>query len=419
MVKKQQNPRKRGNGEGSYYYDASKKLHVYAYYSNSGERRYLRAKKVPLLKAKVADMEAERSKGRVDPNVTLSDWADRWLETYKKGNVLDTTYATSYESQVNNHIKPHFGKDAVIAIKSIHIQEYLNTLAGYSLSMIDKITHALNGIFETAIDNDIILKNPMRNLSIPEGAEPKEKRAYSADQKELIIRYAKKQKTGAQIILFLETGARLEESLAWRWCDVDLLHCVIYVNHAVKSNGKGACYLGPPKNKSSKRAIPFGRLVKNTLIRLHHVPRPLKPVPSKKVYYSKTELPRRDERFLFPNQKGGFKNPNNYRNREYKRFFEELNASLQENKLGELPLLTPHELRHTFGTLLRRRGVDPLTIARVMGHSTSRTTEKTYLHDDTEYLRSIVVKDIVAPPRGAVRGAVRSIFEPYQDRKAK
>ena len=45
-----------------------------------------------------------------------------------------------------------------------------------------------------------------------------------------------------------------------------------------------------------------------------------------------------------------------------------------------------HALRHTYGTRAIRRGVDSITLAKLMGHSSTRTTEK-YVHLDTTDLR--------------------------------
>lgn len=52
-----------------------------------------------------------------------------------------------------------------------------------------------------------------------------------------------------------------------------------------------------------------------------------------------------------------------------------------------LPTLTPHELRHTFGTLLRENNVDIYTIQKVMGHSDISVTCSIYVHNDIEVLR--------------------------------
>jgi site-specific recombinase XerD len=51
-----------------------------------------------------------------------------------------------------------------------------------------------------------------------------------------------------------------------------------------------------------------------------------------------------------------------------------------------IPILNPHELRHTYGTLLKNKGVDVYTIQKLMGHSEIGTTE-IYIHDDIDALK--------------------------------
>lgn len=51
------------------------------------------------------------------------------------------------------------------------------------------------------------------------------------------------------------------------------------------------------------------------------------------------------------------------------------------------PILTPHELRHTYGTLLRESGVDIYTIQKVMGHSDISVTADIYVHNDIKVLK--------------------------------
>lgn len=56
---------------------------------------------------------------------------------------------------------------------------------------------------------------------------------------------------------------------------------------------------------------------------------------------------------------------------------------------GELPMLirtfTPHELRHTFCTLLYQAGVDVMTAKDQMGHSDISVTMGIYTHLDAQY----------------------------------
>jgi integrase len=44
------------------------------------------------------------------------------------------------------------------------------------------------------------------------------------------------------------------------------------------------------------------------------------------------------------------------------------------------PKAKPHELRHTFASLMIARGVTPLRLAKWMGHSDPMTTMRIYAH---------------------------------------
>lgn len=52
--------------------------------------------------------------------------------------------------------------------------------------------------------------------------------------------------------------------------------------------------------------------------------------------------------------------------------------------------LYPHECRHTFATLLHKRGVDAKTIAELMGHTDYSVDAETYIHVDNEELKKAV-----------------------------
>ena len=56
----------------------------------------------------------------------------------------------------------------------------------------------------------------------------------------------------------------------------------------------------------------------------------------------------------------------------------------------ELPRLTPHATRHTFASLLHKKGADKWDIQRLMGHSSLEVTNKVYTHVDIEQLQNAV-----------------------------
>lgn len=56
------------------------------------------------------------------------------------------------------------------------------------------------------------------------------------------------------------------------------------------------------------------------------------------------------------------------------------------------PPVTFHELRHTYASMLAQRGVDLLTISKLLGHADTRITSKHYAHLCDETLRAAVAK---------------------------
>ena len=55
-----------------------------------------------------------------------------------------------------------------------------------------------------------------------------------------------------------------------------------------------------------------------------------------------------------------------------------------------IPPLTSHQLRHTYGTWLRRHGVDIHSIAKILGHKSIDVTGNTYVHNELATLRRAI-----------------------------
>lgn len=65
---------------------------------------------------------------------------------------------------------------------------------------------------------------------------------------------------------------------------------------------------------------------------------------------------------------------------------------------SDLPRLTAHELRHTYGTNLRRRRVDIYSIQKIMGHRVIKMTSEIYVHNEVDELKKAID---LADQRGA------------------
>ncbi len=58
--------------------------------------------------------------------------------------------------------------------------------------------------------------------------------------------------------------------------------------------------------------------------------------------------------------------------------------------------------RHSFGSQLIDKGANPYRVSKLMGHSSMKTTEKYYIHNDIKSLRTdlekLSLKNVVAVP---------------------
>ncbi len=57
----------------------------------------------------------------------------------------------------------------------------------------------------------------------------------------------------------------------------------------------------------------------------------------------------------------------------------------------DIPILSPHELRHTRATLWIAQGIDPYMVARLLGHSDLKMLTKIYDHTSPETLRNALL----------------------------
>ena len=291
---------------------------------------------------------------------TFSSWAIKWLETYKKGNVKPHTYKWTYETNVTNHFIPYFNNAKLCDIKQIDIQAYFNTKTDLAITTLQKQKMILYSIFDAAIDNDMCYKNPVKSIKLTSQKAEYKKRWYTKAQSEKLIAYCLKENTkySKAVYLLLSLGLRKGELLGLKWCDIDFENKVVNVKRAVEPDTKGEPKDGELKSKSAMRQIPFD--------------------------YDDILAD-----FLSTNVSNGYViagNANGYTpiptfDTCYKEFMSKATTILG------IPYMTPHELRHTYGSVLREKGLDLYSISKLMGHSDSQITEKHYIGNDIAVLR--------------------------------
>ena len=296
----------------------------------------------------------------VDKKMTFGEWAEVWLETYKKPHVTKGTFELTYIFPLRSHVLPHFGNADMMEIRNADIQAFISKKSHLSESSLKKMILAMSQIFDAAIDNDLCYKNPCKKIKIRSEYESEARRHYNDEEIKIVCEHTRM----PEIIVMLKTGLRRGEILGLMWSDIDFDECTISVRRSVANvpnKGEQLTEILPPK-KNSYRTIPISADLAKIISRIQ-----------KKSMY------------IFPDMSGNIYNPNSWSSkfrREMKRLYE---------VTGVRPLRA-HELRHTAGTALSRHGVDVFTIQKILGHKDIMMTTNLYVHDEVERLRSAMQK---------------------------
>lgn len=298
--------------------------------------------------------------GFVNKEITFKEWAYTWLETYKKPDVAPQTYAYTYKSVVDKHLIPFFGDMQISKIYPLQVKQFFAKNQHYSHALLSRMRMILNGIFETAIDNDLCFKNPCKYVKFKSTHKKDEKQVYSETQIKRVCEIALF--SMPEIALLLETGFRRGELLGLKWEDISFTEKTISVNRSVADVPGNGVVIGPPK-WNSYRTNPLSDNALKILKRI-----------------------KRTSDYVFPKKNGEPQSPKKW---------SEKADTFMESLPVDIPRLSPHELRHTYGTHLKRKGVDIYAIQKIMGHKDVKITSEIYVHNEIETLRDALKQAIV------------------------
>lgn len=301
------------------------------------------------------DWEKNAGATPIEKVTTIEQWADKWLEIYKKDNVAYSTYR-NYKLYVDNHIKPKLGKLKFSSVRPAHIQRFFNSLTDMSESARRHINIALDGIFTTAVENRLCESNPIKSMPMPQ-TDPNEIKVFTPDQLEKILAAAAQSPLGIYVLLPLYTGMRVSELTALLWANVDLKDDQIFVRTAMTRAEDGGYKEGKTKSRRTR------------IVAIHNKIKPVLESLPKNGLYVLSEKPNA------PITLHQFEN-------RYQKFFK-------ESGLGFY--LSPHKCRHTLGTYLIKGGAELRAVQSILGHAQVTTTE-IYTHVDVTDIKNNVHK---------------------------
>lgn len=230
---------------------------------------------------------------------------------------------------------------------------------------------ALNKIFEYAVLNDLCAKNPVTMIKITSSKKSQEKKTYTKEQCELVLKYAKLHRFGIEIHMMLEYGISRSELLGLMWDDIDFDNGIMYINRGVTDvqnadTGKMEVVIGEPKNDFRKRVIPI-----------------------KKETIDFLESRKNDSKFSICDSKNTVCSPRTWSRRHFDIFMRDMHEYYQKEGI-DIPMLHPHELRHTRATIWVNDGENIFAVADVLGHSDLKMLRKRYAHADAESVRKML-----------------------------
>ena len=258
------------------------------------------------------------------------------------------------------YLIPRFGEAYLQNIQPIDIQEFYNDMqVKYRSSTLQKVKSCLNAIYETAIDNELCYKNPAKNIKYKIVNESERKETYSESETAMILAFSDTHKYGLYIRILLELGLRCSELLGLMWSDIDYENKSVSIQRAcTKMNYRP--FVDTPKSRTSRRVLPLS----TDLL---------------------TQFEKRkdggDQDFIV-NYKGKPLTPDSFSLNRYRTFFKDL-----QKDYPAIKKLSPHELRHTCGTLLYARTKDIFAVSKYLGHSDVNITTKLYVHENADILR--------------------------------
>ncbi len=363
-------------------------MYDYRWTSSDGKRHSIYASTLEELRKKEEEILQDQHDGiKVEVRqMALNDMFELWCDL--KRGLKDNTFQ-NYKYMYNMFVRPQIGRMKISAIKKLDIKRFYNTLADekvLTIATIDNIHTILHQVFDMAVDDSYLRKNPtdnmLKELKQSHNFEVEKRKAFTLPEQNLFLDFLKRnpqyQHWYPVFAVMLGTGMRVGEATGLRWCDIDLEEGIIHVNHTLvyyHKEGQTGCSfaVNTPKTKAGERTIPMMDFVKEAFLLEKQYQQEIN------LYCQATVDGYTD--FIFINRFGNVQHHGTL-NKAIQRIIRDCNDEVLL-KGGKSPVLLPkfscHSLRHTFTTRLCESGMNVKVIQDVLGHADISTTMNIYV----------------------------------------
>ena len=298
--------------------------------------------------AQAAAIETERNLNQglqINKDLSLYDYFIQWSEVHKKPLISARTWLVYENTQ--KKIKHYFKQTALASVTSTMYQQVLNDYAStHAQETVQRFHIHIKAAVDMAVHEGLIPRNfcSFAKINSPNKGIKQETKFLELEEYQNLIRSTQDNvsyQSHFMIYLIAVTGARFAEALAFTWDDVDPVNKTIEVNKSwdyIHNTG-----FKEPKTKSSNRKIP---LDDRTLALLNQYRENYwKPSPDKRIF-------------------GKISNT-------------AVNKTLRKIVGRNVHV---HSLRHTYASYLISKGIELISISKLLGHENLTITLEVYAH---------------------------------------
>lgn len=335
--------------------------------TNTGgrERRYAyaRSRQEALRKLREGQAQARTPASSTNDSgrTTVGEYLDFWLEEVARNDVAHRTYH-NYRSQIENHIRPAFGRQKLKALGLEDVERLYGsmTASGCSPTTVRYAHAVLRRALGRAVVRGLVPRNVAEGASLPRLVE-KEKRILTPEEAKRLLKAARGERLEALFLAALTCGLRQGELLALRWEEVDLEAPKITVRRQLQRSRDGSGMIVVPTKNKKSRAIRPGSAAVEALGA--HRQRQAEEMTAARGLW-------KDPGLVFATTIGTPLDASNLVARDFKPLLQR----------AGLPIIRFHDLRHGCGSLLLSEGVPVKVVQEILGHSSMSITMDVYAH---------------------------------------
>lgn len=347
------------------YDDIRKKYYVTFYYGVDKDKKPIRKLKTFDTKKDAREALKEFSINKAKENIvnpkasTFEQYALYWLNDIKGVRCEETTLY-GYKNIINKHLIPQLGKHKLQEIDAKILNRYFSKkLKEISSNTLKKHYDLLNDMFRIAINEDIVLKNPLSKVEKLKKVQPN-RNIYD---KEMVLKLLNiiSNDTRMELIIIEACilGMRREEICGLTWDYVDLEKRELLIKNAITQAGSKTI-LKNAKSEDSVRTLYIPDILYNILIKIK---------TEQDNYMGIYESDYDKNKYVLSWEDGSHYRPN-YISDLFKKTIDDNN----------LPSTRLHDLRHSFASIANDMGVPLYEISKALGHSDIKITSEIYTH---------------------------------------